>query len=310
MRSKTVAKSVGVHALLEAGALGGFMTRMPNGFRIDRSILAIVAGKQPGAGFAMVETPVGAECREELGTEHDIAIFAALAAADVHHHPLPVDVADFQVGQLGAPSAGGVGGHEQDALARSARCMNELRDFFLAQNRRQVACLLRIRSVGNGPRSVQCLDVEKTPSRQVLSYGIWRQLAFLEQLGLIFANVSRAQTIRGTAKSSGKFLDGTKVVAYGILSVVTTVEFFHHHFAKMGHRNTSCDPHLHPSHRATNARLRHAKRPPPGGYVQTALPVRFKYELTVISLTIFFESLFGNKAFAAAVAVKPVDELL
>jgi len=38
--------------------------------------------------------------------------------------------------------------------------------------------------------------------------------------------------------------------------------------------------------------------------------VRFKYELTVISLTIFFESLFGNKAFAAAVAVKPVDELL
>src|SRR5215469_3081812 len=43
----------------------------------------------------------------------------------------------------------------------------------------------------------------------------------------------------------------------------------------MGHRNTSCDPHLHPSHQATNARLPHAKRPPPGGYVQTTKPPKW-----------------------------------
>jgi hypothetical protein len=28
-------------------------------------------------------------------------------------------------------------------------------------------------------------------------------------------------------------------------SVITALEFFQHHFAKSGHRNTSCDPHLH-----------------------------------------------------------------
>jgi hypothetical protein len=28
-------------------------------------------------------------------TEHDIAIFAAFSATDVHHHALTVDVADF-----------------------------------------------------------------------------------------------------------------------------------------------------------------------------------------------------------------------
>src|SRR5882762_11468657 len=61
----------------------------------------------------------------------------------------------------------------------------------------------------------------------------------------------------------------TKVVAYGILCIITKLEFFQHHFAKSGHRNTSCDPHLHPSHQATNAALPHTKRPPPGGYVQT-----------------------------------------
>jgi hypothetical protein len=63
MCRKTVAKSVGMNVFLEAGATGGFLTRIPNGFRIDRPILAIVAGKQPGTGFAVVITPVGAECR-------------------------------------------------------------------------------------------------------------------------------------------------------------------------------------------------------------------------------------------------------
>jgi hypothetical protein len=64
----------------------------------------------------------------------------------------------------------------------------------------------------------------------------------------------------------------TKVVAYGILCIITTLEFFQHHFFETGHKNTSCDPYLHPRHQATNAPLPHAKRPPPGGYVQTRKP--------------------------------------
>src|SRR5271169_1003467 len=71
---------------------------------------------------------------------------------------------------------------------------------------------------------------------------------------------------------SSKIFYCTKVVAYGILCIITKLEFFQHHFAKMGHGNTSCDPHLHLSHQATNAALPHAKRPPPGGYVQTPKP--------------------------------------
>src|SRR5258708_39362806 len=66
---------------------------------------------------------------------------------------------------------------------------------------------------------------------------------------------------------SSKIFYCTKVVAYGILCIITKLEFFQHHFSKMGHGNTSCDPHLHLSHQATNAALPHAQRPPPGGYV-------------------------------------------
>src|SRR5260370_7590595 len=71
---------------------------------------------------------------------------------------------------------------------------------------------------------------------------------------------------------SSKIFYCTKVVAYGILCIITKLEFFQHHFSKLGHGNTSCDPHLHLSHQATNAALPHAKRPPPGRYVLTRLP--------------------------------------
>jgi hypothetical protein len=53
----------------------------------------------------------------------------------VNDHALTVDVADLQVGQLGVSGAGGVESHEQDALARGACRMKELRDFFSAKNR-------------------------------------------------------------------------------------------------------------------------------------------------------------------------------
>src|SRR5467141_365125 len=47
---------------------------------------------------------------------------------------------------------------------------------------------------------------------------------------------------------SSKIFYCTKVVAYGILCIITKLEFFQHQFSKMGHRNPSCDPHLHLSH--------------------------------------------------------------
>ena len=84
-----------------------------------RSVVAgvpAVAGKQPGAGLAPEAAPVLAQCFEQFGAEHDVAIFASLAALDVDHHALAIDVADFQVSQFGAAHSGGVEGHQQSAM--------------------------------------------------------------------------------------------------------------------------------------------------------------------------------------------------
>ena len=109
----------------------------------------------------------------------------------MHHHALTVDVADFQVGQLGVPDAGGVEGHQQDAFTRSARCMDELRNFFAAKNRRQAMGLFRVGSIGNAPGPAERLDVKKPQGCQMSPYRS-RRFSFPKQLRLIFANVSRA----------------------------------------------------------------------------------------------------------------------
>jgi hypothetical protein len=58
-----VAKGMRMDAFLDVRSLGGIMTRMPNGFRIDRLIpaVAVVAGKEPLAGFSPQATPMCAE---------------------------------------------------------------------------------------------------------------------------------------------------------------------------------------------------------------------------------------------------------
>ena len=50
-------------AFLDVRSLGGVMTRMPNGFRIDGLItaVAVVAGKEPFAGFSPKAAPMCAE---------------------------------------------------------------------------------------------------------------------------------------------------------------------------------------------------------------------------------------------------------
>jgi hypothetical protein len=54
------------------------------------------------------------------------------------HRALANDVADFQVSQCSASYSGGVERHQQSAMEGSAGRLNELSNFFLAEDRWQV----------------------------------------------------------------------------------------------------------------------------------------------------------------------------
>src|SRR5271169_4326010 len=117
-------------------------------------------------------------------------------------HALAIDVIDFQVCQFSASYTGGVERHQQSAMIRSQSCVDESRDFFPAEDRRKVKCSFRIGRLGDAPGFLESFDVEESQSCQSLRNRGRRQLALLEQLGLIFTNVFGTQTIWRTLESS------------------------------------------------------------------------------------------------------------
>ena len=58
----------------------------------------------------------------------------------------------------------------------------------------------------------------------------------------------------GKLEVSRKIFDGAKVTIDGSLGVITTLEFFQHHFSKMGHRDLLVTQ-TYLNQQATNARL-------------------------------------------------------
>src|SRR5712664_51507 len=204
MCGEAVPQRMWVHVFLEARLLGGFLASVPDNLGGDRCITGMpaVAWKQPCAWLVPQSAPVLTQYLEQFWAEHHIPVFASFAALDVNHHAFAIDVADFQVCQFSASYSGGVERHQQSAMIRSQGCVDESRDFFPAEDRRKVKCSLRIGCLGDAPGFLESFDVEESQSCQSLCNRARRQLALLEQLGLIFTNVFRTQTIWRTLESS------------------------------------------------------------------------------------------------------------
>src|ERR1019366_2040133 len=121
MRGEAVTQRVGMDLFLDARTLDSFLARVPRCFRIDGLITVVptVAWKQPFAGLSRQAAPVLTQFFQQFWAEHHISVNASLAALNVNHHPLAVDVTDFQVCQLGVPHSGGVERHQQNAMVGS-----------------------------------------------------------------------------------------------------------------------------------------------------------------------------------------------
>jgi hypothetical protein len=147
MSSEAMPKHVGM-GNLDFGSLGGLLACIPNRFRNDRPIRAVaaVARKEPDPGSLSYAVPMLTKLLEQLKTKHHVPVPASLAAFDVNHHALAVDVPELQVRHLLVPGSGGIEGHEQSAMERSGGRINELSNFFLAEDRRQAMGLFWIRS--------------------------------------------------------------------------------------------------------------------------------------------------------------------
>src|SRR6516162_1250439 len=90
----------------------------------------------------------------------------------------------------------------------------------------------------------------------------------------------RAQAIRWTVEVASKVFNCANVRTCGIVSVITTLEFLQHHFSESGHKDLLMTRKFILRAWQSPIRSPHAKRLPPGGYVQTSLSVRSTPSLT------------------------------
>ncbi len=143
-RNSGAGSDVGMYSFLNSCSLGGLLTGVPDGVGIDGLIAAMVLrlpGNSHTLGFRRNRCQWARSSSSSLGLELLSRSTASLPPLNVNHHALAVHVTDFQ-GALNSrvPDAGGVKRHEQNALVGCASGIDELRNFFLTQDRRGMRC--------------------------------------------------------------------------------------------------------------------------------------------------------------------------
>jgi len=78
------------------GTAGALDTAPTHGRDRGRALLVIPAGGGKEPGGVTMGFPVGAEQREGIGGQEDVAVFSALAAVDMDLEALAIDVGDLK----------------------------------------------------------------------------------------------------------------------------------------------------------------------------------------------------------------------
>src|SRR6266436_5680973 len=162
---------------------------------------------------------------------------SAFPLANVNHHPLAVDITDLKTAQFRAADTRRVQGHEHRAVEEVTGRVDHLHYLLRAQDLWKFAVPFGSRNIFEQIPSLQSLDIEEAKRGHMLLHGAGVQLLLLKQVGLILAQVMWTEHVGRLMEMPGEFLDDQDVGFYGTLSVITTLKFFQHHFAKSGHRD-------------------------------------------------------------------------
>jgi hypothetical protein len=139
-----------------------------------------------------------------------------------------IDIADLQASQLCIPNASRVESHEHGSIKSSRSGVDELRYLFLTENGGQTVTFLGIGSVGNTPRLLQRLEIEKPQGTQMVGHGTGRQLLHREELGLILSKLPPTHAVWRRVEVLCEPFNEVNVALCGGLRVMTTLEFFQH----------------------------------------------------------------------------------
>ena len=178
------------------------------GERVD----PVLAGKEPALRPGRL--PPGAQEREKLRREHDIAILAALALLDADDHAGGVDVADLEGDDLRGAQTRPVGDTQRRLGLEVGRRLEQAGDLVGAEDHRQLARLGHERDLLHDLRPEQGdLEEEAQGCDGMVDGG--RAGAGLAQEQLVAAHILEAGLVRRGAEEGAEAADGADVGLLG-----------------------------------------------------------------------------------------------
>ena len=111
-------KQMGINGLGQLGHVAGLVADMSDAHAGD-GLGDTVSGKEPG--LELIQLPVAAQQREQIGREHHEAIALPFALAYADDHAVGVDIRALQVTEFGDTHAGGIEGGEHGPMLEVAR---------------------------------------------------------------------------------------------------------------------------------------------------------------------------------------------
>src|SRR5712671_3184841 len=196
VRGVTVPQRVRRDMLPDPSSLRCQSASFPRNFGGDgnvRSPVLYCAGKK--IVLRLHPAPIDTERLQKFFAQGNITVMSAFPLADVNHHPLAVDIGDLKTAQFRAPDTRRVQGHEHRAVEEVTGRVDELRYFLGTQDLRELAIAFGSRNIFEQIASLQRLDIEEAERRYMLLHGAGIQLLLLKQVGLILAQVLRAEPV-------------------------------------------------------------------------------------------------------------------
>src|ERR1035441_5669808 len=113
-------------------------------------------------------------------------------------------------------------------MKRRQRACQQAGDFLATQDNRQLLGLLGVRCFLYAPVPPQRFVEEEAERADPLADGVGGEMALPEQIGLVLADVLRAEFFSGTIEMPAQILNRAQVGTRGSLRVIPTLEFLEH----------------------------------------------------------------------------------
>jgi hypothetical protein len=159
--------------------------------------------------------PIAAEQMEGGLGERDVAILGALPTVDMDHHPVAVDIGDFEMESLVKSQAAGVDGGKIGIILEGFDLGENTSDFFWAENGGKASFGLGTEDSKDVPIALQDVFVEEADSAIADPHGIGRPVINVFSVEEIVLEFQFSDEFGGFAVELGKHADGTGV---GLLS--------------------------------------------------------------------------------------------